>query len=209
MRPLSTGVLALFLAMTPVQAVCAEPDALAEPQEIRPGSEEDEAARLLRLEAAVSESRGKKGGVVVMWPRVIPYTLDREVAAQAAVLQTRLVAIAERAAPVAHRDVRPQPERVCPRDKGCKGVRLGLLLGQQDGGCVAVGLLGQPGVTDLELIPMAGEIELASESVPFRASPEDAVTVREFVPCSQIDDQLDDSALVLRLREMLRDPDTP
>jgi hypothetical protein len=169
------------------------------------GSEEDEAARLRRLESAVSQSRGKKGGLVVMWPRVIPATLDREVAAQAAVMQSRLVGIAERAAPVAHRDVRPEPERVCPRDKGCRAVSVGMLVGQRDGGCIAIGLLGRPGLTERELVPMAGQVELATDTVPFRASPEDAVTVREFVPCSQLGEKLDDAALVLRLRELLRE----
>ena len=194
-----TGLLAMLVLGAPAARA-------QQPQTAAPaGSEEAEAARLLRLEASISQSRGKKGGVVVMWPRVIPHTLDREVAAQAAVLQARLVEVAERAAPVAPRDVRPDPERVCPRDKGCKAVSLGMLIGQQDGGCVAIGLLGRPGLLDRELIPLAGEVELATDTVPFRASPEDAVTVREFVPCSQLDDVLDDATLVLRLRELLRE----
>ncbi|MEZ4318979.1 MAG: hypothetical protein R3F61_15805 [Myxococcota bacterium] len=164
-----------------------------------------DAVEVRRLEMAVTTSRGRNDGLVVFWPRIIPSTLDSEVSATAAQLQQRLVDIAKRAAPIAHRDVRPEPERVCPRDRGCRATSLGVLLGQRDGGCVAVALLGPPGTEDLELVPLAGTVELASTTVPFRATPEDAVTVREFVPCSKLQNAIDDSALVLRLREVLRD----
>ena len=165
----------------------------------------DDAVELRRLELSVSESRGRNGGVVIFWPRVIPATLDNEVSSLAAELQSKLIDVATRATPLAHRDIRPSPERVCPRDRGCKAVSLGVLIGQQDGGCVAVAVLGPPGVADLELIPLAGVVELASTQVPFRSPPEDVVTIREFVPCSTLPEVLDDSGLVMRVRQALRE----
>ena len=63
----------------------------------------------------ISRSVGVKGGVVVLWPRVLPATADPAVQVEAQKLQARLTAMAEAAAPAAPRDVRPTPERVCPR----------------------------------------------------------------------------------------------
>ncbi|MCB9676162.1 MAG: hypothetical protein H6737_13660 [Alphaproteobacteria bacterium] len=168
-------------------------------------SAQDDSVELRRLEMAVSKSRGKTDGVVVMWPRVIPASTDNEVTAVANELQQRMAEIAKRAAPLATRDLRPEPERVCPRARGCRATSLGVLLGQQDGGCVAVAVLGPPGETDLELYPLAGTVDLASKTVPFRSPPENSVTVREFVPCSKLVSLVDDSALVLRMRQLVRE----
>lgn len=162
-----------------------------------------DAEDLGRLQEAVTRSRGKPGGITVFWPRVIPAGTDPEVMGVAAALQERLQRIADRAAPVAPRDVRPAPERVCPRERGCRSASLGVLVGHQDGGCVAVALIGRPGAVPVQLVPLAGQVELASPTVPYRAPPESAVVVREFVPCGRLVDAVDDTAAVLALRRAL------
>ena len=154
----------------------------------------------LMLEQAVSTSRGRKGGYVVMWPRVIPHSADSEVHAAAAAVQELMVEVVSKAAPVAHQDIRPEPERVCRRDRGCRGAAVSVLIGHEAGGCVAVGLVNAPGLSAVQLIPLAGEVELASTSVPFRAAPESVVTVREMVPCASLVQAMDTASFVQAVR---------
>ena len=92
---------------------------------------------------AVSRHRGKKGGVTVLWPRVVPQTDDAQILQLADALQGRLDAMAQASVDPKRVVVRPAPERVCPRS-GCRSVSLGAVLGHQDGGCFAVGLVGLP-----------------------------------------------------------------
>src|SRR5262249_26564909 len=77
----------------------------------------------------ISRSAGVSGGVVVLWPRV-----PRDSGAtsegnrkMAAGIQRRLTAIVQRALPGRSVDVRPEPERVCPRS-GCTALAVGAVL---------------------------------------------------------------------------------
>lgn len=142
----------------------------------------------------ISHSRGRPGGVVVLWPRVVPETDDAEVAALAARLQTRLQAAAIASVPAAKIDVRPQPERVCPRS-GCRAVSVGLMLGHQDGGCAALAVVGPAGPEAQRLVPLAGKFQMSDASLLYRAAPEGKVVVSEFVPCAELEASLDNDAL--------------
>lgn len=156
-----------------------------------------------QLERAVSRSRGRTGGVLVLWPRVIPATEDSEVRAAAAAMQARAIELANRASPLTPREVRPSPERVCPRERGCKAVSLTVLVAHEGGGCAAVAVIGKPGMSDLRLVPLAGRVSLSSTSVPFRAPPESVLTTHELVPCRDLATSVDDGDAVLVLRKAL------
>jgi len=146
-------------------------------------------------DASVSRSRGHAGGAVVLWPRVVPDTHEPSVIALAQDLQNRLAAMAARTLSDKRLNVRPQPERVCPL-KGCRAVSISVMLGHQDGGCVAVAMISEPDVEAATLlVPWAGEVELRTRSIPFREPPENRLTVREFVPCEELVNHLDDAAV--------------
>lgn len=142
----------------------------------------------------VSRSRGRKDGIVVLWPRIVPETDDATVVALAERLQVRLQQIAVTAAPPTRVDVRPSPERVCPLN-GCRGTSVALMLGHQDGGCAALALVGPPGQQPLRLVPLAGRFSMDSAALDFRSPPEGKVVVSEFVPCAQLEQSLDGQAL--------------
>ena len=148
----------------------------------------------------VSQSRGKKDGVVVLWPRLVPASDDQAMRLAATGLQA---AVAERAGALvtAERvDTRPEPERVCPRE-GCRAVSVSLLIGHQGGGCAVVALVGPPGPEAQRLVPLVGTIDLAGPGVSYRSAPEGHVVVREFVPCEQIREGLDLEPLARAISE--------
>jgi hypothetical protein len=155
----------------------------------------------------ISRSEGKPGGIVVLWPRIVlpkggPPKPDPETRAIAGKLQARLAEIARRAAPGAEIDVRPEPERVCPK-KGCKAASLGILLARANNGCVAVALLSKPAVSPARLVAWKGVVELSSDSVPFRSPPEGAVNATDYQPCPKIaDDPAEDAAIEAAIREL-------
>lgn len=146
--------------------------------------------------AEISRSRGKKGGAVVLWPRLVPESADPVLADQAARVQALLAQAVGQQAPAV--DVRPAPERVCPLI-GCRAASVGLLLGHQDGGCVAVAVVGPPGPEAQTLVPLAGSVEMVDPALPFRAAPEGKLIVREFVPCTELADRVAQSPELGRL----------
>lgn len=133
----------------------------------------------------ISRSAGEKGGVVVLWPRVIPATDDPAVLGQAAALQARLKAVVELEAPGVTVDLRPAPERVCPR-AGCKAVAVGAVLHHREGGCVAVATVSDPGPSVAALVPWGGLVELKQPTTPFRDPPENALVVKDFAACADL-----------------------
>jgi hypothetical protein len=133
----------------------------------------------------ISRSRGKKGGVVVLYPRLVPATTDPAMAALAEQLQQRMAASASRAVGERPVDVRPAPERVCPQ-QGCKAASVGLFVGHSQGGCAVVAMVGSPGPANQQLLPLAGTVHLQSAVTTFRQPPERLVTVTEFLPCDQV-----------------------
>lgn len=154
------------------------------------------------LRNAVLETRGRRGTLMVLWPRVIPRTDAGELDAVAGTVQRRIDAIVSKTLPLRPRQLAPAPQRVCSRPRGCKGPSVGVLIGQSGGGCVAVGWVSGPGAGPQYLVPLAGEVTLSTSTLPFRAHPEDAVTVREFVPCDTLAGAIDPAALVPTLRKI-------
>jgi hypothetical protein len=147
-------------------------------------------------EATISKHRGKKGGVVVLWPRIVPEGgLTPDVKEVAVRLHQRLAALAGAAADEKKVVVRPYPERVCPQT-GCKSVSVGVVLGHQEGGCFAVGLVGAPDAGSVQLIPWAGRVSSSRRDVAFRDPPENLLVVNEFVPCGELLSSLNDGPLV-------------
>lgn len=135
----------------------------------------------------ISRSVGRAGGLVVFWPRVIPRSDDAAIAGLASKLQGELVAIAKgRFDDV---DVRPAPERVCPR-AGCKAATLGVLLTHGGGGCTALALVSKPGTAPARIVPWAGVVKLARDEVPFREYPESEVVIEDAVPCDKLVESL-------------------
>lgn len=132
----------------------------------------------------ISRSVGQKGGVVVLWPRIIPKSDDPAIADIALRVQNRLARIAEKSS--SNVDRRPSPERVCPRGEGCQAVSVGAVLAVKDKGCAVVAVVGPPGTGNVSLVPLAGTVQLRSDSVQFRDPPESEVTVQEFVPCEKL-----------------------
>src|SRR5436190_1657928 len=88
----------------------------------------------------ISRSTGVDGGTVVFWPRIVPRSSDPTTHDLAAAVQGRAADIARKAAPGKPPDVRPEPERVCPR-AGCVGVSVGVLLVRRGDACAAAALV--------------------------------------------------------------------
>jgi hypothetical protein len=146
----------------------------------------------------ISRSRGKEGGVVVLWPRVIPASEDPAVAAAAAATQAKLAEAVRLAAPTRELDVRPSPERVCP-EAGCLAHAVGAVLAHNATGCVVIVTLSAPGATPADLVPWVGGVTLDATRVPFREPPENQVHVSDYVPCSELGTRLTSGALTAQL----------
>ena len=149
----------------------------------------------------ISCSVGEEGGVLLLWPRIIPASEDPQIKALAGRLQARLNAAVKRVAPRKPIDVRPEPERVCPQS-GCKANSVGVLLVHQDKGCAAVALLGEPGQSPVTMVPWGGRVDLKTPEIAFRDYPESHVIIRDFAPCDKLIDALfaKESALEEALR---------
>jgi hypothetical protein len=152
---------------------------------------------------------GEPGGFVVLYPRlVLPRSAagqvpDSELKSIAAQLQQRLVEIAKRARPNAKIDVRPEPERVCPRS-GCKAASLGAVVTRAGAGCAAVALVSAPGTSPQRLVPWAAQMQLKQPTVPFREPPERAVGVSDYVRCGNLvkDAAAQDAAVEKAVKEL-------
>jgi len=129
----------------------------------------------------ISRSAGVDGGIVVLWPRV----RSKELSPIAAQIQQRLVAIAQRAAPGRAVDVRPEPERVCPRP-GCKAISIGAALMQNGDACAVVALVSANGPSDQVLVPWVGDMILKSPVAAFREPPESQVQVKDYARCTTV-----------------------
>ena len=150
----------------------------------------------------ISKARGKKGGSVVLWPRVVPETEDPAVHALAKALQERLAQVAQAQTDADRTSVRPAPERVCPL-AGCRTISLGAVLGHHEGGCFAVALVGPADGGDVRLVPWGGEVLAAGKTVPFRDVPEERLAVKEFVPCAELASRLADDRVERAVRATL------
>jgi hypothetical protein len=143
------------------------------------------------LDPRVSASAGEEGGVVVLWPRVVPAHGAEALHDQVNALQARMRKIAERIFVDASIDVRPEPQRACPH-QGCAGVALGALFLHEGGGCAILALVSSPGKRPALIVPWSGDVEVQKRRVPFREPPEDQVKVRDMVRCTNILETLDE-----------------
>lgn len=134
----------------------------------------------------ISHSKGVAGGVVVLWPRIIPSAIAAENQQYAQAVQQKVKQLVERALPGRPIDVRPSPERVCPK-AGCDGMSVGVLFTRQNNSCIAVALINGPGVSQTKMVPWAGEIAFKSgDTIQFRDPPESFITIKDFTTCDQL-----------------------
>lgn len=148
----------------------------------------------------ISRSVGAEGGVVVFWPRVIPRAVADSTRDLAKGLQARMRQIASKTFPGRPIDVRPEPERVCPR-AGCTAMTVGVLLTRNENGCVALALVSGPGTAPSKLVAWGGGIRLQNDTVAFREPPETQVTVTDYLVC---DGFLDEESLRANESEIVR-----
>lgn len=151
---------------------------------------QDDPGRFLSPE--ISHSKGIAGGVVLLYPRIIPASVAEESRSLTNEVQLHLKGTIERALPGRTVDVRPAPERVCPRG-GCEGTSVNVLFSRSGPGCMVVALVGKPGESSIKLIPWAGVVELRSDLVPFREPPESQVTIKDYVPCDKLIQAMNDN----------------
>ncbi len=134
----------------------------------------------------VSKETGQAGGVVVLWPRIIPSSIAEQNAATAASIQQHMQQIASKALPGRPMTVRPSPERVCPKS-GCAAPSLNVFFTSQGQSCVAVALVAGAGQVPTRLVPWAGQVAFkGGDSVPFRQPPENQITIKDYIPCDAI-----------------------
>jgi len=138
----------------------------------------------------ISRSVGSENAILVMWPRIVlarsgPPKPDDETRAIAGRLQTRVAELVRSTAAGKTVEVRPEPERVCPRS-GCKALSVGVLLARAGKGCAAAVLISGPGTAPARIVPWLGSITANRTSVPFREPPESAVDVKDYVPCTSV-----------------------
>lgn len=133
----------------------------------------------------VSRSAGPEGGVIVLWPRIVPGTEADRSRELAESIQKRLETLARRVLPGRPVDVRPAPQRVCRR-AGCRALSLGALLARRGNGCAVVILVAPPGPSPARMIPAAGKLRMQREKLPFRKHPESYLTIQDFSRCSQV-----------------------
>ncbi|MBI2896850.1 MAG: hypothetical protein HYY06_25050 [Deltaproteobacteria bacterium] len=137
----------------------------------------------------ISRSVGAEGGVVLFWPRIVPRAAAEGSRDVALAVQEHLRGLVERTLPGRAIDVRPEPERVCPR-AGCTAMTVGALLLRNEGGCIVLGIVSGPGTAPARLVPWIGQVDLRQRMVPFREPPEAQVTARDFGRCSSLAEQL-------------------
>jgi hypothetical protein len=142
------------------------------------------------MDPRISTSAGKTGGVVVLWPRVVPGEGVDWLREHVVVVQKRLRQLAERVYENTPIDMRPEPQRTCPK-QGCAGVAVGALVLWSGNGCAVLALVSPPGQEPTSIIPWSGKVALKKQSVAFRSPPEDQVTTEDMVPCDEITETLD------------------
>jgi hypothetical protein len=133
----------------------------------------------------ISHSKGVAGGVVVLFPRIIPSAIAGENQSYALAIQQKMKQVVEKALPGRPIDVRPSPERVCPK-AGCEAMSIGVLFTRQNNSCIAVALVNAPGVSQTKLVPWGGEVTLKADPIQFRDPPENFVTIKDYANCDQL-----------------------
>ncbi|MCA9602864.1 MAG: hypothetical protein KC417_12600 [Myxococcales bacterium] len=131
----------------------------------------------------ISRSAGVEGGLVVLWPRVVPADGSEDSVAEA--LQAELTQMANHVRSSERVDVRPSPERTCPR-AGCIAPSLSAVLLHKGGGCAVVLALQAAGESETHLVPWLGQMDILDEVIPYREPPESHVRPTDFVRCDEV-----------------------
>ncbi len=121
--------------------------------------------------------------LLVTTPRVLTAQPSARGDAFAAEVAARLDALGE---DVAQRTGAGSPSR-SPRPScvgvECEHFRIGALVLEREGGCVAVLLAGDPRRGPVTLHPWVGTVRVPEAPVPFDAPPEASLTVQDYAPC--------------------------
>lgn len=141
----------------------------------------------------ISRSLGKSGGFLVLWPRIAPRTGDPAAKALAERLQHRLDSMLGDIDGGAPTDVRPEPEKVCPKT-GCAAVAVGVVVMMKNESCAAAVTVARPGQSPTKIVPWIGKIELKRAETPFREPPEGDIKVTDFASCKKVQELLDQNA---------------
>ena len=141
----------------------------------------------------ISRSRGKADGFVVLYPRIVtPDTEPKDRSNVALQAQQKIADLLTGRGHVV--DVRPSPQRVCPRS-GCKGQTVEIVLAHMQEGCTLTAVHRSepqgPGV----LVALAGQQSFKRATVPFRSQPERQLVVGEFLACDKVVEAMDFAAL--------------
>ncbi len=142
----------------------------------------------------ISRSAGTEGGAVVLWPRIVqPQGAgkpDLDTLKAAARAQSRLAELARKVLGNVTVDVRPEPERVCPK-QGCKALSIGILFAKAGTGCSVMALVSAPGASPQRIVPWSpGVVKLTRDSVGFREPAEGVVKVTDYGSCAKLPDEL-------------------
>lgn len=138
----------------------------------------------------ISRSRGTKGGVIVLWPRIWPET-GPKAHDLAAKVQARIAELAKRAAGARTMDIRPDPERSCPLE-GCEATSVSAVIAVRGESCALVAFAAGPGTSPGHLLPWAGKVTLTSDTVAVRDPPEKQVKVVDYVKCDTLLDGVEE-----------------
>lgn len=140
----------------------------------------------------ISRSVGDPNGIVILWPRIAPRTDDAAVQELAGLVQSRLRALAsERYREQV--DVRPAPERVCPR-QGCRAPTLSAVVTVKGESCAVIATFAPAGTSATRLVPWVGGAEVKGGEVPFREPPESYATITDFAKCATLRKALSENA---------------
>ncbi len=190
---LTEAGVALRVSLLPVVTVAAE--ALVPPPVLPPAgaplaapavsASPGSGSRAAGDDPRVSRSPGVEGGVVLLWPRILPASAAERSGPELALLHRHMLAMVQRVLPGRPIDERPAPERVCPR-AGCAGLAFGAVFLRQGEGCAVAATVGPPGQVPLRIVPWVGQMRLKANEAQFREPPENQVVVRDFAPCADL-----------------------
>ena len=133
----------------------------------------------------------------MLWPRVVPGGKPSVARAAGGQVQRALAEVVGDLAPERAVTVRPEPERVCPRE-GCAAARVGAVVVRKKRSCAVVATVGGSGLSPLTLVPWVGVVQLRATEVPFREPPESWIGVRDFVPCNRLAGPLSEASGPMR-----------
>ena len=172
-------------APAPKAAPAPAPAPAPKPTQVNPHTPSAKISAPAQDDPKISRSPGEPGGVVVLWPRVIPSDITDMNRRLIQDVQTHLRVVTQRTLPGRPLDVRPEPERTCRRS-GCEATAVNVLFTRHGDGCAVVAVITPPGPVESTLVPWAGGVELSRTQIPFRDAPESNLRVKDLARCSEL-----------------------